>query len=95
MVLAEMPAKKIRQGLRGIVDFYEWMGMVIARKWPRYNPRMKEAGKKGQERFQFCVEKYNQLSEEERLEYRKKAKGGGLSGRDVFFSLCLTRKIFP
>jgi len=36
--LLALPEQKIIQQFKGVVDFYEWKGIPVARKWP-YTPR--------------------------------------------------------
>lgn len=34
-VLKQLPEEHIIKGMKGTVDFYEWKGIAVARKWPR------------------------------------------------------------
>jgi len=34
-----MPSRVIIDGFKGTIDFYLWMGIAVARKWPVWRPR--------------------------------------------------------
>ncbi len=37
--LTKMPSQAIIDGFKGVIDFYLWMGIPVARKWPVYKVR--------------------------------------------------------
>lgn len=39
VVIVELPGRKIIDGFKGKVDFYYYMGVPVARKWPRSQGR--------------------------------------------------------
>jgi hypothetical protein len=87
--LERMPSVELIRRFAGILDFYESRGQVIVRKWPRKfkvtDPRVKKQNKK----FTACVLSYNNLTDAERADWRKKANKYNMSGRDLFMSECL------
>jgi hypothetical protein len=34
-----MPDSEVRAACTGLVDFYFWKGVPVARRWPRFKPR--------------------------------------------------------
>lgn len=83
--LTRLPEQEIIDGLKGKVDFYLWMGIPVARSWPR-SP--------GQDRalsvqstwpaFTYAAQNWNTLSKEIRGAYISMSLNTGLTGRDMF-----------
>lgn len=84
-----MPSIEVIRKLAGVVDFACCRGIYYARKWPKKFKVTAEGTIAGNKKFTSCVRGYNLLSPAERLEWRKKAEGKGMSGRDYFMSCCL------
>lgn len=83
--LKEMVGEKVVSGFRGVIDFYYWMGIPVARKWPRKrNLSHLPQVTKNWLAFSYAAHHWNTLPEETRQAYNDLATGTGLSGRDFF-----------
>ncbi|MBA7671809.1 hypothetical protein ES703_79972 [subsurface metagenome] len=83
--LTVMPSQDIIDGLKGKIDFYLWMGIPIARMWPRSPGHVRAPAVEAQwEKFTAAAQGWIKLTEEERSHYREMASGSGLTGRDLF-----------
>lgn len=83
--LLAMPEQAVVSGFKGVIDFYEYMGIPVARKWPRSPGHKRSPAVEAQwPVFTDAVNLWNQLSEEVKETYRKLASGTGMSGRDLF-----------
>jgi len=61
--LETLPEKYIIDGFKGTIDFYEWKGIPVARKWPTFQPYpFSEAQKDNQAAFAYINKLYSQLS---------------------------------
>ena len=83
--ISHMIAEKVISGMKGVVDYYYYMGVSCARKWPR-SPGHKRAPQveAGWPIFTEAVHLWSKLSEDMREPYRVMSSGSGLSDRDLF-----------
>lgn len=83
--LTTLPSQKIISGLKGKIDYYVYMGIPVARQWPRSPGRFRSPGVQSQwTAFATASRLWTQLSPDVQETYREMAQGGGLSGRDIF-----------
>jgi len=83
--LAVMPSLAIIDGFKGKIDFYEYMGIPVARKWPRSPGHKRAPAVEAQwAAFSYVAGAWSLLSDEVQEAYRALAVGSGLSGRDLF-----------
>lgn len=43
-VIASLPSRAVIDGLRGVLDFYEWCGLHIVRSWPQQHIKKRAPG---------------------------------------------------
>lgn len=56
-VLASMPSRAVIDGLRGVLDFYQWCDLVICRSWPRMRiTERAPAVVSAQDRFSYIMQ---------------------------------------
>lgn len=83
--LKVLPEQAIIDGFKGTIDFYRWMGLPVARKWPRSPGHDRSpAVQSTWPAFTYAARGWNDLSPEVQDAYRKQASGSKLSGRDLF-----------
>lgn len=83
--LANMPAQAIISGFKGSVDFYYWMGIPVARSWPRSPGPHRAPGVEEQwSAFTIAAQGWSTLTPEVQQTYIAIAQNSGLSGRDMF-----------
>jgi len=83
--LKVLPEQGIISGFRGKLDFYEYMGIPVVRKWPRSPGKRRSPAVEAQwPVFAEAAALWNELSTEVQDAYRRMAEGGGLTGRDLF-----------
>lgn len=83
-LLREMPGTHIISGLKGKIDFYYWMGLAVARTWPRSPGHVRTPEVMAQwPAFITAAKEWNNLSPEVQESYRKLAQSSGLNGRDL------------
>ncbi|MBA7680107.1 hypothetical protein ES703_88415 [subsurface metagenome] len=82
--LTAMPHQDIVDGLKGKIDFYLWMGIPVARKWPRSPGKRRAPAVEAQwPAFTIASRLWNRLDDEIREAYRETVHGTNLSGRDL------------
>lgn len=82
--LSEMPSEAIISGYRGIVDFYAWNGIPVARKWPRKpDPRGIPEVEATWPAWSYAMKLWKTLSPVVQSAYLEMAIRGGLNGRDL------------
>lgn len=82
--LTEIPSQAIISGFKGTVDFYLWMGIPVARQWPRSPGKKRSAEVEAQwPTFTYAAQEWNNLSEAMQAAYYEMAQAGGLDGRDL------------
>lgn len=83
-VLNAMPDVAVISGLKGKVDFYEWMGIPVARRWPRWTLTQRSPAVVAQQpAWAYASRLWGQLSPEVQAAYRVMAQSSGLSCRDI------------
>jgi len=82
--LTALPSLAIISGFKGKIDFYLWMGIPVARKWPR-SPGHKRAPAVEAQWADFATASrlWGEMSQELQDAYIESAHGTTLSGRDL------------
>lgn len=82
--LTALPSQAIIDGLKGKVDFYLWMGIPVARKWPRSPGHKRATAVEAQwPTWTYASQIWSKLDEPMRRAYKETAHGTTLSGRDL------------
>ena len=82
--LLVMPNQTIVNGMKGKVDFYLWMGIPVARRWPRSpGPRRAPLVEAQWPRWTYATRIWNTLSSVMQDAWRETARNTGLTGRDL------------
>jgi len=82
--LTALPSLAIIDGLKGKIDFYLWMGIPVARKWPRSPGKRRAPAVEAQwEDWTIASRLWNLMDDEIRQSYIETAHGTNLSGRDL------------
>ena len=80
-----MPEQAIIDGFKGVIDFYVWMGIPCARRWPRKRyPPPTTAEVQQNEIFAIGASLWSQLSAAVQEAYNQMAVDTNLTGRDLF-----------
>jgi len=83
--LTTLTALDIISGFKGTIDFYVYMGLACARRWPRSPGHRRAPAVEAQwSAFTIATTLFPLLSQEIRDAYNKMASGTGLTGRDLF-----------
>ena len=83
--LETMPHEAIVSSFKGVVDFYFWMGIPVARSWPLIPPYTRSAAEEATHvPFVRAVALWPLLSPEVQRAYQTMAIGSALTNRDVF-----------
>jgi len=83
--LTHMPSQEIIDGFKGTVDFYVYLGIPIARAWPKSPGRVRSPAVMAQwPSFSYVAGEWLNLSPVVQDAYEKLATDSGLSGRDMF-----------
>lgn len=79
-----MPSLAIIDGFKGSVDFYYWMGLPIARSWPKSPGRQRSPAVMAQwPLFTYVSREWANLSPAVQEAYKALAQRSGLNGRDL------------
>lgn len=79
-----LPELAIINGLKGKIDFYLWMGIPVARRWPRSPGRQRATAVEAQwPAFSYASKLWGYMDEETQAAYRWTAHGTNLTGRDL------------
>lgn len=85
VILKEMVAEKIIDGFKGKVDFYYYMGIPVARKFPRSQGKSQTPDSVAQQpMFTYVQKLWTQVSPFVRESYQDLAPSGALHLRDWF-----------
>jgi len=81
-----MVGRKVISGFRGVIDFYYYMGIPVARTWPR-KPSMKRAPEVQAtiRIFKQANIIFPQISPEVRQAYRDMVGSTNITWKDMFF----------
>lgn len=80
-----MPALAIINGFKGEIDFYYWMGIPVARSWPRSPGHERAPAVQAQwPAWTTASRLWAKLSPFIRAQYDWMAAGSRLTGRDMF-----------
>ena len=83
--LGAMPAQHIISSFKGVVDFYNYLGIPCFRQWPKSPGNRRSPAVEAQwASFAKSSWLWNELGDEVREAYNSMASGTGLSGRDMF-----------
>ena len=89
-VIAKMPNQKIVDGLRGVIDFYLWKGVAVARMWPYWPPRKPHPREKAnQDEWGKIARAARTLPPNIVQAYKDMARGTPYTWRDLFTSLAM------
>lgn len=83
--LKKLPSSRIISGLKGTIDFYVYMGLPVARKWPR-SPGHKRAPRVEAQwsAFAYIAASWPNIEPAIQEAYTQNALGTKLTGRDLF-----------
>lgn len=91
--LNALPSVDTISGYRGTIDYYVWLGLPCARRWPRWKIKTRSAALQSQwPVFRDAVSLWNELSPEVRDAYKSMASGSTLSGRDMMVKMYINAK---
>jgi len=89
--LTQLPEMAIIDGFKGVVDFYVWMGIPVARSWPKSPGRNRSSAvRAGWQPFTYASREWKNLSPAVQDAYKELATNSGLSGRDMQVRAYLT-----
>jgi hypothetical protein len=82
--LPKLPEQAIISGFKGTVDFYVYMGIPVARSWPRVSGKARAPAVAAQwPTFTYAAREWKKLSKTVQDAYMKMAQSSGLDGRDL------------
>ncbi|GAI58086.1 unnamed protein product, partial [marine sediment metagenome] len=85
-IIKTMVGRRIIDGFRGVIDFYVYMGVPCARKWPRSQGKSQTPASIAQwPVWRNANELWRQLSPEVIRAYQDMTAGTNLTARDMFF----------
>ena len=84
-VLTRLPSMAIINGFKGVVDFYYWMGIPVARKWPRkIGPHRSLEVREQWSVFANAARLWRELTPAAQQPYVEMASGTIYTARDLF-----------
>lgn len=90
--LTRLPSQAIIDGLKGKLDFYVWMGIPVARSWPKSPGSDRAPGvKAGWAAWTWASQNWQSLDDETRTSFNRMAAGTNMTGRDLFIKSYLTK----
>jgi len=79
-----MPEQAIISGFKGVVDFYLWKGIPVARSWPRSPGHDRAPAVEAQwPAFTTATRLWDHMSAYVQAAYIQSAQGTNLTGRDL------------
>lgn len=82
--LTVLPSQAIISGFKGSIDFYEYLGIPVARMWPRSPGKVRAPAVEAQwPAFATAAREWINLSPVVQEAYRSLAQSSGLDGRDL------------
>ena len=89
--LSAMPEESIISGFRGVVDFYEYLGIPCARAWPQFKgTNWPQSVRDTWPTFAAAARGWNTCSDVVRAAYRRQAATTDYSPRDLFVAMYIT-----
>ncbi|MBA7575217.1 hypothetical protein ES708_17038 [subsurface metagenome] len=83
--LTSMPSLEIIDGFKGVVDFYEYLGIPVARRWPRSPDQPRSLAVQAQwPLFAEVQHGWKPLTAEIKEAYAAMAEGTDYTSRDMF-----------
>lgn len=83
--LRKLPGQQIIDGYKGKIDFYLWMGIPVARAWPRSPAMPRSPAVQAQwPAFSWASKNWTFLPSYIQQAYNHMAVGTNLTGRDMF-----------
>lgn len=84
--IKEMVGLKVISGFRGVIDFYYYMGIPCARKWPK-KPRVPRSPgvQESIAVFKQATQNLSLISPEVREAYEQMAVGTNLTWKDLYY----------
>jgi len=81
----KLPGLEVISGFKGSVDFYEYMGIAVARKWPRSPGHNRAPAVQAQwAAFTQANQLWASLSIAVKAAYNQMAVSTNLTGKDIF-----------
>lgn len=91
--LAKLPGLNIIDGLKGLIDFYVYMGIPCARKWPRSPGHFRAPAVMEQwSSFTWAAQNWQTVSQDVRDAFNQMAAGTNMTGRDLFVKSYLSNE---
>lgn len=82
--LPELPSVAIISGMKGLIDYYVYLGIPVARSWPRSPGKHRAPAVELQwPAFRYAAREWSNLSADVQLAYKELAESSGLNGRDL------------
>jgi len=83
--IGKMPGLAVINGFKGVVDFYTWKGIAVARAWPRSPGSNRAIAVQAQwPAFSWAAKNWTNLPSYIQDAYNRMAQGTNLTGRDIF-----------
>lgn len=90
-IVTAMPHLAIISGFKGTIDFYYWMGIPVARAWPKSPGKIRSAAVMAEwPAWTYAAKEWSNISPEIQAAYNEWSTNSGLSGRDMFTRSYLT-----
>lgn len=83
-VLDVLPEQQIIDGFKGVLDFYLWKGIPVARKWPVWMPRIPTPTEAtNQQAFSYINKLWKDLPPNIKQTWNDMASDTSLTGKDL------------
>lgn len=80
-----MVGQEVISGFKGVIDFYVYMGIPCARKWPKKTGKIRSPAVMEQWfSWRYITQVWNQIDPAIQDAYRDTAQNTNLTGRDLF-----------
>ena len=90
-ILSSLPALSVIDGMKGVVDYYVWMGIPVARSWPRSPGHHRTPPVEAQwPAWTYSSRLWTKMSPHVQEAWRLSAHGTNLSGRDLAMKAYIT-----
>lgn len=89
--LTALPSMDIISGMKGVVDYYVWMGIPCARRWPRSPSSKRSLAVRTQwPAFSYSASAWRSLTPEVQALYVRMSASTSITGRDLFMKAYLS-----